>query len=313
MAVHIWRRLLVDRIGITVVIPSGELYNHVFGQLYTMEEEQKQFLPGGIIKIPPNKNKMYPVRLDYYAAYTYKKAGRRKILDITVGAPKLFGKTTPHRHMTLTLYPSQFQAGEFENFKSVFDTLFDPIAYSMLYHTGKVNYLELAADSLSHMHHGFLPYRKYCTKSHIHKEDDGYLGTTYLGSETSDLRFRLYDKYKQLGDTGKVTFTKLLPHTRMESVVRRLGVAPADLIQMENPFKKLLIADLAKAQSASDNEDWQNFITESLQDGVPDALSKRPQNIRKKYLKMLDDRQVSWWNPDDIWKELPVALDRIAP
>jgi hypothetical protein len=311
MAVNIWRYLLVDRIGITGVIPSAALYKHVYGQFFTMNEEQKLLLPGGKIKIRKNK---YSMRLDYYTEYTHKTAGRRKIADITLGSYKISGKKSVDRYLTLTLYPSQFQAGEFEHFKSVFDALFEPITYSLLHHTGRVNYLELAADSLSHKHHGFLPYRKYCTKSHIHKEDDGHLGTTYLGSNTSDLRFRLYDKYKQLHDTGKATFTKVLPHTRIESVVRRLGVAPADLIEMENPFKKLLIADLVKAYSASKDADWQNFISESLtEEGVPYALAKRPMNKRKKYMAMLDYRQVSWWSPTGVWKRLPVALSRIAP
>jgi hypothetical protein len=311
MAVSIWRYLLVDRIGITGVIPSVELSKHVYGQFFTMKDEQKLLLPGWKIMVRKNK---YSTRLDCYAAYTWKKAGRRKIADITVGANKLPGKKTLHRYMTLMLYPSQFRAHEFEHFKSVFDMLFDPITYSLLYQTGKVNYLELAADSLSRKHHSFLPYRKYCTKSDIYKEDDGCLGTTYLGSKSSGLRFRIYDKQKQLNDTGKPTFTKILLHTRIEAAMRRMGVAPTNLIQMENPFKKLLIADLAGARSASDDEDWQSFITECLTEaGVPNALSKRPTNQRKKYLKMLDDRHVSWWHPDDLWKELPVALSRIAP
>ena len=310
MAVSIWMYLLVDRVGITGVIPSVQMYKHVYGQFFTMEDEQKQLLPGGKIKIRKNK---YSMRLDYYAEYTHKKAGRRKIADITLGANKLPGKKTLHRYLTLTLYPAQFHVGDFEHFKTVFNALFDPITYSALFQAGKVNYLELAADSLFYEHHSFLPYRKYVKKSNIYKKGESYLGTTYIGSETSALRFRIYDKRKQLLDTGKVPFTKLLPQTRMESVMRRLGVAPVDLIHMGNPFKKLLIADLAKAQSASKDEDWQKFIAEGLQVGVPRALSTRPTNKRKKYLKMLDDRQVSWWNPDDVWQELPVALGRIAP
>ena len=311
MAVSIWRNLLVDRIGITGVIPSVEMYKHVYGQFFTMKDEQKLLLPGWKIMVRKNK---YSTRLDCYAAYTWKKSGRRKIADITISVTKLSGKKTPHRYMTLTLYPSQFQADEFEHFKSVFDMLFEPITYLLLYQTGKVNYLELAADWLSRKHHSFLPYRKYCTKSEIYKEGDGYLGSTYLGSKISDLRFRIYDKQKQLNDTGKSTFTKVLPHTRIEAAMRRMGVAPADLIQMKNPFKKLLIADLAEAKSASPDADWQAFIVESLtHEGVPDALSKRPQNVRKKYLAMLDKRQVSWWNPDKIWTELPLALKRVAP
>lgn len=311
MAVTIWRQMLVDRIGITGKIPSQDLYKHLFAQLHSMKEEQKTLLPTGKVIVRKNK---YSIRLDYYTAFTLKKAGRRKIADLTLGAYKNSGKKTGGRYITLTLYPSQFRGEEFAHFKNIFNTLFDPVTYPQLYQTGKVNYLELAVDSHTHKHHSFLPYRKYCAKSSIFKEADGYLGSTYIGSVSSNLRFRVYDKYKQLLDTGKPVVTKGLPHTRIEVVMRRMGIPPAKIVELEkNPFKSLLIADLQKSATASLEKDWQMFIADCLCDGAPSALAKRPMNIRKKYLAMLDSRQVSWWKPDDAWKYLPAAVAKILP
>ncbi|MBS0323278.1 MAG: hypothetical protein JSR19_05430, partial [Proteobacteria bacterium] len=179
MAVTIWRYLLVDRIGITGTIVGEKLYKHLYGQFSTMEQEEKNLLPGGRIIRRPAK---YSVRLDYYPEYSWKKAGRRKIVDLTLGAYKIPGKKSGGRYITLTLYPSQFRGEEFADFKSTFNALFDPITYPLLYQTGRVNYLELAVDSHTHKHHGFLPYRKYCTQSSIFKEKSGHLGSTYIGS-----------------------------------------------------------------------------------------------------------------------------------
>lgn len=311
MAVTIWRQLLVDRVGITGQIQGFSLYKYLQGQIRAMKEEQKTFLPTG--KITTTKNK-YSIRLDYYAVYTWKKAGRRKIADITLGAYKIPGKKSGGRYLTLTLYPSQFQGEEFANFKSIFSSLFDPVTYAVLYHTGKVNYLELAVDSHSHKQHSFLPYRKYCTDSKIFEETNGHLGSTYLGSVTSNLRFRVYDKYKQLLDTGKPVVTKGLPHTRIEAVMRRLGIAPVELVDIEkNPFKALRIADLQLAKSASSDNDWQMFLADSLTVGVPKALAQRPMNIRKKYSGILDSLQVSWWKPGDVWEYLPITVAKIVP
>lgn len=309
MAVTIWRELRVDRIAMTMVIVSEDLYKHVYGQLYGLQDEQAQVLPQGKIIV---RNEKYSTRLDYYAAYTYKKAGRRKVADITVGANKLPGKLGLHRYLTLTLHPSQFHIGDFENFKWAFDTLFGDLTYTMMFHTSKVNYLELAIDSLSQKHHSFLLQQNYMKASSIWEEHNGHLGSTCVGSLSSNRYFRVYDKHKQLLDTGKPTVTKVLPHTRIEYVARRLGVTSADLINMKNPFLKLAIVDLADAIGVSTDKDWQDFIAESMTIGVPQALTNHPAK-RKKYRGMLKKVAAKWWKPEQVWHGLAKALAVIAP
>ncbi|HQR02851.1 MAG TPA: hypothetical protein PK974_01940 [Rhodocyclaceae bacterium] len=291
---------------------SQDLYKHVYSVLHWMtEKEQQHLLPGGRMMLSPEE---YTTRLDYYPVYSHKKADRRKIADITIGAHGIPGLKTVHRYLTLGLYPSQFKAGEFEHLQALLDLYLDDINYAKLYAYGKVNHLELASDTLTQKHHSFIAYRKYCSKSHIYKDDDGYLGTTYIGSLESDLFFRVYDKRKQLLDKQKPLITDSPVHTRIEVAMGRLKRSPASLIHMSNPFSKLQVTELEQAKALSDDQNWQNFLTACLTaDGAPDALAALPAYTRTKYLGMLDDVPAWWWKPDLIWERLPEALARIAP
>lgn len=107
MSVTIWRRLLVDRIGIKVLI-NPDLYKHVYGQFFSMVEMQPELLPAGKMIVIKDK-KTHTTCLHYYAAYTHKEAGRREIVDITLVAYKLPGKTNVYRYLTLTFVPVQWE------------------------------------------------------------------------------------------------------------------------------------------------------------------------------------------------------------
>ncbi len=305
MALNKIRSLIVDRIGITVKIGSQNLYKFAYGQLHLIRDEQHQLLPDGKIKL---NYKKYNTRLDYYTAYSHKRAGRRKIASIIVGT------SHKHRYFSLTLFPSQFQLGEFEHFQCVLEMMLPDFHYSKLYATGNVTYLELASDTLSQSHHSFLPYRKYSNTSSIYKEKSGCLGTTYVGSNESKLRFRMYDKRRQLLNTGKPLIAEAAVHTRIEAVLRRLGRTTATLAEMPNPFEKLKIADLTQATALSNDANWQSFLADCLTaDGVPDALKKLSQYLRKKYRGMLDSVPAWWWKPGLVWGQLSLALTKIAP
>lgn len=312
MGIH--RHLLVDRIGILIVIGDKDLYSFALGQLYGMAKLHAEIVPGGKIVVIKEK---YARRLEYYPEY-HSKAKNRKAAEITVGANIPFGgkgsagSKALYRWFKLTLAPDEFEPGEFKHFQSMLELFLPDFNYPKLFETGKVNYLELAADTFWHPIEGLLPYRKYVKKSDIFHDSDGEPGTIYLGSPRSRQYCRVYDKKKQLLDKGKEPYHDKWHHTRIEVATRRLALSPKNLIQMKNPFPKLRVADLLKALAASTDSDWQKFIAESLIVGVPMALASRPEK-REKYLAMLDQNQVDWWKPADMWTQLPGALARIAP
>ena len=308
MTVTIWRHLLIDRISISVKIMGKDLHAFVYGQMHSMQEIQGELMPQGRIMMRHDK---YQTRLDFYAAYTHKRAGRRKIADIILGVSKLKNHEVLHQYFRLTLYPASFHIGDFTHFKEVLETLLPEFSYKRLYYTGKVNYLELAADCLSRQLHSFLPYRKYCSDSMVYQKH-GVLGTIYLGSVASAQRVRVYDKRKQLSETGKALFTQKLPHTRIEAIQRNIGLHPAELAVMKNPFQKIQIVDLEQIQAASVDVEWPAFINECRQHGVPRALYKYTHK-RKQFLSILDANQAAWWDPQYQWEGLAHALTHIEP
>lgn len=297
----------MDRIAITVVMKSKDLYDFAYSQLYGIAALEKDLVPKGKITVV---HEQYCTRLSYYPAYN--KNEKRRIAVITVGANILFGVGKLHRYFTLTLHPSQFKGQEFADFKETLSVLLPEFNYEKLFYTGKVNYVEFAADSHTHQKNSFLPYRKYCKESDVWPEPNGDLGTTYLGGKTSDLRFAIYDKSVQLIAKGKSPITKHFPHTRIEARMRRLGITAAELKTLKNPFSKLLIADLAAAQALSPEPDWQDFLTNAEHNGVPKELSANPA-LRKQRMKSLGSVQVKWWSPVKTWGNQTQALAAIAP
>ena len=138
----------------------------------------------------------------------------------------------------------------------------------------------------------------------------GDKGTTYLGSESSALRFRIYDKKKQKADKGAPSLDVV--HTRIEAVSKRVGLAPCDLLAMKNPFNRLWIADLDAARAKSLDPEWMEFLAQCLEVGSAAALAANPKR-RKKYRAMLKSAAVPWWNPTHQWHGLPRALAVITP
>lgn len=298
MSLSIWKPLLIDRIHIAVSIVSSELYSFAWGQLNGIEDLKTELVPDGTIKIFKNK---YVTRLSYYPIK------KRMIASIEIGTTK-----SKHRYFRLGLYPSKFQQGEFERFKEILSELLPEFKYQQLYETGKVSYIELAADSLTHAAHSFIPFRRRCNHSSIYVDKTGSKGSIYLGSVKSNLRFCIYDKRKQqLEKKAAVTHSK---YTRIESRSRHIKLSPCELLsKMDNPFTKLQIADLHIARHTSQNNEWQSFLNDCLEDGSAQALANLPKSQRAKFMKILNTTAVPWWRPNSVWGGLSKALTAISP
>ena len=298
MSLNIWVFLLVDRIHINVGIVAADLYGFVVAQLKGMEDIQGKLVPDGKIIVTENYSW---TRMDYYPTKT------KKIAEVWVGTTK-----TKHRYFKLVLYPSKFKQGQFEHFKWVLDMLLPDFKYQKLFDTGRVSYIELAIDSLTHAAHSFIPFRAMSNKSSIFVEKTGVKGSTYVGSSLSKLWFCIYDKHKHQIDKSYAAIEPL--RTRIESRSRHIGLSPCNLQEkMVNPFLKLEIASLKKARDASKDKLWQGFLDLCLIDGSAAALAHQTKYKRTQYLKMLRAAAVPWWNPQGVWPELPRALKVIAP
>lgn len=298
MTISIWYPQIVDRIHMTISIPKkSKLYGVLIGQLLGMKDIQSDLVPKGKITI---SKQQYITRLGYYPSDK-----KRKIADLEIGSTK-----SGHMYFKLGLYPSKFQSKEFSKFKDHLETLFQ-IPYDVMFYTAKVAYIELAADSMTHQFHTFIPFcqRINCSKGW---PEEGEKNTMYLCSKLSKKRFCIYNKAKQLTDSKCAGKHKI--RTRFEARLRHIGMAASEITEhLPNPFSCLEIADLPKARALSADLQWQSFLDQCLEEGSAYALSQCQKPIRKKYMAKLRDAAVTWWNPDYLWQVLPTALEAISP
>ncbi len=240
----------------------------------------------------------YKTRLDYYP----KK--KSKIAELEVGSTK-----SQYRYFRLGLYPPKFAAGEFAHFKAIIDLLL-PFTYLYLFENGRVSYLEIAVDSMSHQMGSFIAFKRRCNCSSVYQAN-GTKGTAYLGSSSSKQYFRIYDKRRHL-------LEKSLPEpfcvrTRIESVSRYLAISPSALGSLSNPFVTLEIADLVAARKSSSLPAWHGFLDRCEEVGSPHALRECQKGARKEAVMRLRTCSAGWWRPGSLWLHYPKAIASIAP
>ncbi len=297
MPVSAWKSPIVDRIHMTVGISKSDLqYGVLIGQLSGMKDIKKDLVPKGKITLFKDQ---HVTRIGYYPDK------KRKIAELTVGASK-----SGHMYFRMSLYPSKFLPGEFSTFKEHLEILFQ-IPYKTWFEKARVSYLELAADSLTHERHTVIPFRERINASKVWKSN-GLKSTLRLGSTKSKKRFYMYDKAKQLAETGCAGKHKV--RTRFEARLRHIGMTASQIAtDLPNPFSPIEIADVAKARCLSTDIAWQAFLDDCEVAGSAHTLAQCTKHARKKYMTRLRACSAPWWNPDFLWKGIHSALEVVAP
>jgi len=299
MTISIWYPQIIDRIHMTISIgKNSHLYGVLIGQLTGMKDIQSNLVPNGKITVSKQK---YVTRLGYYPSDK-----KRKIADLEIGSTK-----SSHMYFKLGIYPSKFQSNEFAIFKEHLEILFQ-IPYDLMFHTAKVSYIELAADSMTHRFQTFIPFRQRINLSEAWPLGDVERSTVYLGSKLSKKRLCIYNKAKELAD--KKCVGKYRIRTRFEARLRHIGISASEIQEhLPNPFSCLEIANLAKARDVSTSAEWHCFLDQCLDVGSATALSQCTKPVRMQYMMALRTCAPKWWNPDYLWQVLPRALEAIAP
>ena len=299
MIISMFRSLVIDRIRFFVNVPSSDLYSHVWSQLFEIKAMGKQLLPGG--RITAKKLKHGKTRLRYCPK------ARRCIASIEVGIA-----ADKKKYFSLDLFPTRFRGSEFSVFKELLANLLDDFNYTKLFHTAKVSYLELAADSLLNPMGSFLPFRTKTASSHVHPLPDG-TGSINLGALSGRLRFSIYDKKRHIVEKWKELPLHQL-QTRIEARIRTTGLTANKLEGcLKNPLPKLEIADLKELQKSSPSPAFTAFLVQCSKVGACAALKSLSLKERRKYILQLRKAKVTWWKPQAIWQYLPSALKVIAP
>lgn len=299
MAVISLRPPIVDGLVITASIGSSVLLKYVQGKLFAMLKTQKDIFPNGKITLTP---KSAGVHIHLYPD------GVRKIAGIQAAMTE-----GGYKYLRVALLPSQLKGAELKYLEDLIAHWLSPFSYKSLYSNGNVSRLDIAIDDVLHPAHSFLPFRPISNVSGIYTDWLGQKGATYLGSKTSDLQYCIYDKTRQLIETGG--FPQFNIHTRFEARLRHLGFPPSQILQnVEIPFTSLEIMNLQEVHGASSNQDWKDFLAVCASVGSCKALSfLHSKHVRKQYIKRLREAPVSWWQPKKVWEKFPESLQKLQP
>src|SRR5579864_5516953 len=150
---------------------------------------------------------------------------------------------------------------------------------------------------------------------------NGQIETFYLGSKRSDEQVKVYNKKEQLKSTGRdpgqeITRVEVtqIPKPKDKKTGRLgHGIHLTELHLLRNPFARIQLSSLPAARKYSDSDRWTMFLGCCESRGVQGALSGiGDDKLRRIYLKRVIRGAFSWWNPDAIWKGLPLALRNVG-
>lgn len=291
---------LIDRMRIAGLIISSTHKELFISKLHEIKNELKNVLSIGYVRVH---------FINSVAVLSYYLKKRQAVARIMISK----GKDEKHRLMW-DLWPHRFKNSEFEIFHNfVFNKLNNEPAfhYATAYNKGHVSYIEIACDLVDSKIYDYIYWKDKTQKSFIYITNQGEKGAIYLGSKNSDIYFCIYNKAKQLRETGQDTpFKNLL---RIEARLRRTNLKPCQLGNLANPFEKLKIASAIDCKKLSVDSLWQHFIHIAKEQGSAQAFSFLNKKERKKYKKLLHLALAKFWKPQIIMNSFDKAIEPIKP
>lgn len=294
--------IIIDTLDMKVDV-GQLLYNDLWKRLPAWKSNAGLVNWYGQIKL---HTQQYQIRLHYFAS---KKQATPSAI-VTVGS--MDGK---HRYFRLSIYPQKFTQSEFEEFQVRLAANLPGFEYQKLFHTADVTRIDLAHDSYSHVVDELIPWSSRTRCSGVWLDKKLFTkGALYIGSHNSRLRFRVYNKKKQMQEVEGVK-AQWGTWTRIEAVVRKPGCKAAQLAdKLKSPFDSLNMASSGIAFGQAADDAWTGFVTLCLAVGSPEAFNQAiNKSKRKLYRQRLAKSAVSWWKHSNFQEQLKKAMCQLAP
>lgn len=304
-------RCLIDKVSFTLEITNAQ-FGNIKSDLQLIAQKQKESVIEGKVRYLPEIPK-----------YKHPKSGKLQhkypgiLYRVSDGAVALMHLhyIAGHFYMRWTLWPHRCTGDRLARFHEVlthhwFDYM--PLTYTEAFAKGRVTYMEVSTDILVRPE-SLIFWRKRSKVSDIFVDSKGKKGTCYIGSNKSDLYFRVYDKARQLKETqntGNFSY-----YTRAEAVLQkdRLKIPASELQNIPNPFLTLYAAFAIDCKNLDSGKEWQEFLNIVLEKGSPTAFAGHDEATRKKFARNLTKCAYNCWQPQKFWLDFPAVASKITP
>jgi len=142
--------------------------------------------------------------------------------------------------------------------------------------------------------------------------------TEYIGGSKSPTSWCIYDKIAEIEAKNKkkaMALKKDIPKfqlTRFELRLKPVQRHILDLVNLNNPFAKLIVSAYTNFSSNKDVE-WNLFLDSCRLRGAQAALFKiKGSSYFEEFKSRLDAGLVDWWKPGVIWSQLPEVIENIV-
>jgi hypothetical protein len=138
---------------------------------------------------------------------------------------------------------------------------------------------------------------------------DGHAKTLYFGKRGAN-QIRIYCKSDEQAAKGHPMAYSVV---RVEQTLVNLKSKVCELSQLPNPLKKMVMTEHCPVRPGWEtSQRWAMFQDCVHARGLTAALALLPQKRRTDYRKYLAEHQaLEWWNPDEIWKHWPHAVQEL--
>ena len=266
-------------------------------------------------KLLKHKNIRTSVK-QYKASITYQTANKQVVLRIEAGSSK-----NKRCYVTWEFWPKNIKHSGVHQFIEAIECLMgnEPcFTYKIAYQVGKITYIELACDlKTPNIHNDLIFWKMKTQKGGIYmKQDalnDGSItkGSIYLGAKDSALQFCIYDKAKQLRETGQDT--PWLNYTRIEARLQKTKLKLNELVNIKSPFPNLHIANAIDCKEKWQEPEWIQFIECALEHTYPVAIAPLDKVTRKKFHDRLKQCSVKFWKPEGLLINLYKEVRKLHP
>lgn len=242
----------------------------------------------------------------YTASITYKLNKHKPVLRIEAGSSK-----NKLCYVTWEIWPKNINKSNIYEFIETIEVLMDYepcFTYKIASSIGKITYLELACDLKTPNIYDLIFWKAKTRIGNTYvKSDDKSKGAIYLGAKTSTIQFRIYDKAKQLQESGQKTSWK--NYTRIEAILRKTQLTLNELVNLKSPFTDLHIACAINCKEKWQDSSWINFIKQATDMGYPSAISSLNKQTRKIFQTRLKKCSVKFWKPESLLSNISKEID----
>lgn len=282
--------LLIDRIAI--ILPLSAL------ECVSLRRTLKDLHASGLISRPRDRH------LDYMNV-TMAKMELKNWRGVTV---TIFSLTGKHKEngVKFDWSPAQVTPITHDRFSLLMNSLLQN-GVNALFRNGIVRYLEVAIDVKGASVHDYVMTFPRIARSHIYYNAIDKSQSIYLSGRYRS--YIMYDKRAELRARHAHIYRGELLRLEYRGRIRH---PVSGLMDLEDPFKGLLVADLRAARQIADSQDEQRFLDQCEDDGAHKTLRLYSLRRRRHLRSILSSASPSWFDSASIWQIWPHVVSEFA-